>query len=316
MLSFVYILNSIGHDYFPEQAWLSVISLKKHNKGAHVVLVVDPETESWLKANKSSLLQEISELRTVEIPEGLDGTQKNRYLKTKLREVIEGDFLYLDNDTIVTGSLDGLRELPFDVGAVSDGHKNATDNAQLKDYLKSTSKHYYYDKYFNGGVLFVRNTDKAKELFLSWHKKWMEEKDLYGFSKDQPSLNFSNVEHSNIIGELDGSYNCQVMLPAASEYIMNPLIVHYFTNNKNQFIFPLKNSEVLKDIREHGITTGIMEVIENPVKALLRNCVMISRRDHELFASPMGILAAKLSRDFPLTNSVARFIYRIFGYKI
>ena len=104
-LKFVYALISCEKDYYAEQALISMYTLRLHNRDAHITWVADEETlKSLEKGNRHPIKDFVDEYVTVNPPTGCTPTQKSRFIKTSLRQNVEGDFLYLDNETVIVDS--------------------------------------------------------------------------------------------------------------------------------------------------------------------------------------------------------------------
>lgn len=300
-------------------------SLKRHNPEACIKLIIDSRTKEQLSAFSQIVHDYADEIVLVETPDWLSTIQKSRYIKTRLPHYLNDNFLYLDNDTIVTGSLRELETFEYEVAAVLNRHMNGWNrenpNPSLREYYKMTRLHPSIDNniayYFNGGVIFCKNSTKSKAFFDTWHKLWWESSVNGGYHKDQPDMWRANVLHSNIIAELDGKYNCQLIYPENSlQYILDARVMHYFSSTPYLMKFPVKQEEPLSSIKTRGITPEIEMFINNAKSVYLSLIRGLSDDETRLYDSPLVILARKISRDFPWSNKLARGFYRIFGIKI
>ena len=316
-LKFIYVLISGENDYYAEQALVSMHSLRLHNPDAHIVLVTDDRTLISMTGHRELIKSYINELVTVNPPADFTPVQRSRFLKTTLRQTLSGDFLYIDNDTIVTGTLDELDRLDCEVGAVPDCHAPARLNWQLNKYLETTKKEYWgTDIYFNGGILLVRDTVNAARLFLDWHTIWNEERVAYGVSIDQPSLSQADLRNGFLIRPIADKFNCQIVKPRSRKFMLDARIVHYSAESPRGNFFPLKRKEWLNIIREEGINEEVEAIVLQPIIAYLEHADIMSRDDLKKYEAPMVTLALKLSRDFPWTNKMAKLLYKMFGYEI
>ena len=114
-IKFVYALISSEKDYYVEQAAISMHTLRAYNPGCHITLVANDDTLDTLTGNRSLIKNYVDEYVSVNPPAEFTPTQKNRFLKTTLRQNVEGDFLYVDNDTVITGSLKELDDLEEEI---------------------------------------------------------------------------------------------------------------------------------------------------------------------------------------------------------
>ena len=98
----VYVLVSQESDFYYEMLLLSLHSLRLYHsrEDTEVVVVMDQDTHTRLQEMRATLLKEITPL-PVDVPSDYSIKQRSRYLKTNLRELLRGDFLYLDTDTVL-----------------------------------------------------------------------------------------------------------------------------------------------------------------------------------------------------------------------
>lgn len=315
-LKFVYALISGRNDYYAEQAAASMHSLRTHNTEAHISLVTDDDTLKSLTGNRSLIKKYVNEYILLNPPATFTPKQKSRFLKTSLRQNVDGDFLYLDNDTIVTASLLELEKSDCEIGAVLDHHHTAESNGQLNNYFKKTKKKWDYDRYFNGGIILVRDTAGAYGLFEDWHRIWNDERVRYGISMDQPALAQANILNNCIVTELNGHYNCQIVLPESKRYWLGALIVHYMTDLSDCPPFPLKCTRLLDMIRSEGITAEVEDILLNPVAAYLESTYILGGKELEIYNSPLVVLGRKLSHDCGWLNNVLKFIRGVFRTRL
>lgn len=155
----VYAVVSNEKDIFLEQTLLSVYSLRLYNPEAHVILVVDEDTNKTIQGKRSEILKYITEKIIVKVPKEYTQVQKSRYLKTTLRQNIKGDFLFVDSDTIITDSLSEIDNLNIELGAVKDLHVNLDQNYGCKNIIKKALSIGFNplsnNLYFNSGVIYV-----------------------------------------------------------------------------------------------------------------------------------------------------------------
>ena len=184
-LKIVYDVISTEEDNYFEQAWVSMFSLKHYNKNAYIVLLTDESTlmtiNNTYREKAKSLIDDIV---VVPFDKHYSNKEKSRWIKTSMRHLVKGDFLFIDADTIVAGTLE---ESYFDsfrnfIGAVQDYNcssqivcHSAIFKIMYVDRLKSIyGVDYKQDTdVYNSGVLFVRDVPEAYELFDAWHRNWL-----------------------------------------------------------------------------------------------------------------------------------------------
>ena len=281
MLKFVYALISSESDYYAEQAALSMHSLRLHNSDAHITLVTDDETLNSLTGGRALVETYIDECIIVNSPEGFSPKQRSRVIKTTLRQNIEGDFLFLDCDTIVTGSLQELESFDCDVAAVYAQHTNTPEYFLVDRHWDSEGQHWHMTEYYNArevdpaekvkirfhcnsGVMLCRDTEKAHMLFDLWHKYWFESSTKYGYHSDQCDLWRADAVLGGILTELPGIYNCQMIYPkTALKYIIGCKVFHYFSTSRYFCNFGFRREDVLDGVRQNGINAEVEVIMQN-----------------------------------------------------
>ena len=105
----VYDVICSANDLYFEQLLASVWSLKHYNPEAYVILLTDEASSNAIEAKGYKETHElIDEIKIIELDDKLTNKEKSRWIKTSLRKLIAGDFLFIDADTIISGPLDGL----------------------------------------------------------------------------------------------------------------------------------------------------------------------------------------------------------------
>lgn len=274
MIKYLFVLASDSSDNYYEQAFLAISSLKIHTPNAFVSLLIDDITETTLTGKRENIRNLVNEIKTVKIDSKFNKKARSRWLKTSMRKHIEGDFLYIDNDTIISGDLSEIENINADVGAILDDHTylyefEKTRPSRYKEIkkifkLRNFGVPFDFKIYFNGGVFFCRDTKKGHDFFNEWHRLWLHCFDL-NLLTDQPSLNQANYNLGNIICELDGIWNCQLMHDGALKYFFNAKILHYFATHVENKPFLLANIEYTNTIKETGdIDQNTLEMLKNP----------------------------------------------------
>lgn len=227
-------MTSDSKDMFYEELYLSVYSLKQYNPEATVELVCDNDTFTSLAGKRSHIKTFFNNIIDVKFSPKYDKKQRSRLLKTSIRQLVVGDFLYLDCDTIVADSLEEIDRIPSDIAGVFDAHNSATGPRgalQFKDVLawEGGAVNYHF---FNSGVLFVKDTSYAHLFFEKWKELLFEFFEM-GYSLDQYALRKAQYILGKEMLELDGFWNCQAS-PVRGHYFLNKAkIYHYFNTYKH-----------------------------------------------------------------------------------
>lgn len=249
----VYCLVSSQTDYFWEQTYLSVYTVRLYNKDSFISLVVDKTTADGLTGVRAKLIDSVNEYIQVETPDGYSSVCKSRYLKTNLRELIKGDYLYLDSDTIVCDSLSDIDFVKDDIAMVSDLNDTLplTDVNTLYKYAMAGFGDGTGLPYFNSGVIYAKDNDVAHAFYKRWYENLTKSFSNEVFY-DQPALCATNVQLNFVIKELRGIWNCQFKMKGYP-FLKRAKIMHYYSNNgiKSDSAFVLTDL-IFQRIRIYG----------------------------------------------------------------
>lgn len=263
----VYDIVCSVNDLYYEQLLASVWTLKHYNPMAYVVLLTDEASSQAIEAKGYKETHElIDKIKTVEIDRKLTNKEKSRWIKTNLRKLLTGDFLFIDADTIISGPLDALDSFEGDVCGVFDNHCHSAKICEYDifrrmyveplqrifktSYLTSTDM-------INSGVLLVRDTPSAHLLFERWHDNW-EKSRKQGECRDQLALLETCQELGNPIIELPGEYNCQIRF--SIQYLCKCKILHTFASQGDSSLSPVLGMNFYRQIQLSG---GISDSIGN-----------------------------------------------------
>ncbi|MDE6292910.1 MAG: hypothetical protein K2L98_04435 [Bacilli bacterium] len=293
MEKIVYVLTSDYSDNYLEQLSLSLYSLRLHNPSLYVEIVVDRETNLSLRGDRLSLIEGASLITAIDVPAGYDKMRKSRWLKTNLRNLIAGDFLFVDTDTIICDNIDFSKISSGEISAVKDLHVNVNNHAHKYDIL-DRAKIVNWDlsdenkPYYNSGVLYVRDSDKTRQFYKVWNETW-KVSEANGCASDQPSLCKTNELFGGIITPLDDNWNCQIT-ENGIRFLSEAIIIHYFASGKSKALSPyiFNNENIYCKIKNEGLTESIKQLLENPKQAFIPKVQLISDKDAELFNSPLS----------------------------
>lgn len=281
----VYVITSTPSDVYLEQTYLSVHSLWQYEEKPHVVLLTDDRTDATLRGTRARILDFVAEKIVVPFDGEVTNMRRSRWLKTKMRELVQGDFLYIDGDTIINAPLHDIDKCPFVVGSVEDAHRPLEHHYGKEKLLRqartlgfSIEDEKYY---FNGGVFYVKDCKEAHEFFNRWHENWKTSVE-HGINQDMPALILTDIQSGHLIQKLDGKWNCQLMY--GFNYFTNAHIIHYFasryTTNNGGYIYDFMNPQLLKDIKNTGkISDEIKEKLKHPLSCFSDNVELIGGSD-------------------------------------
>jgi hypothetical protein len=293
-MKYVYVLTSSDSDYYYEQFFLSITSLRLYNQDAEIIVLVDKKTKQNLTGKRSGYEKPASEIQVINVPDEYSQKEASRWIKTSIHHYVSGKFIFIDCDTIITKSLNYDFPANISVGAVLDCHVTLENhhlrnvfqredvNAGFTSSLKTNIR-------YNGGLILCRDCPDALDFFEKWHSLWIEGRKK-GSSQDMPSLNQANYEKENIITELSGEWNCQISHNGLN-FFHNAKIIHYFATTLLTLVHPYKlaSADVLSSIKEKGeISPEISELLHNPLAAFEQNTRIISGKYIlDVFDSPL-----------------------------
>lgn len=294
----VYTCINNNAKYYGEQMLISAYSVKLYNPNANIVLITDNETDSFFKSNLSILYTYLSEVIVLNFENEISPMERSRKLKTSIRNIVKGDYLFVDTDTIITGSLSELDTLNYPIMAVKDVHVNGIieHNFKIKilDYLRKVGWSDFDERalYFNSGVMFVKDIPETHVFYKEWQSNW-ESFIKKGVVVDQIPLAKTNMKYK-LIHELDGIWNCQIMQNGI-RYFQNAKIIHYYTG---EGIYYFNDKNVYNCIRKSGqLNNEIKKNIGDCKNTFATNVALVGKEDifflhgslHQCFVSHPNI---------------------------
>lgn len=267
----VYVLTCAPEATYIEQALMAVWSTRYYNPDAQIVLLTDNVTSALLHNDKvrAEVLQYISEEKVIPFDDDKNMHYRSRWLKSHMRELVKGDMLFIDCDTICTRSLAEIDDYDVLVAMVPDEHMHVCeypDNVVLP--LAETTKLLGYDVrdeewYFNSGVIYAKDVPEVHALWKTWHAIWQKGEKL-GIKADQPSLGKANIECNHIIKRLPDVWNTLIYMNPV--YACEGKILHFWNFRNKSFMYARPFLDYLK---VHGLTDYAKACILDPLKSVL-----------------------------------------------
>lgn len=314
----VYVLVSRQDDNYSEQLLLSMYSLFKFNKDVFVTIVCDEESAILLKENHSFGLFNNVKLLPLKFESDISLKERSRILKTSLRKLVRGDYLFIDTDTIICSDLTSIDTLEADVAMAYDVNRN--DKLSIKDIdiiercsLINKKMNIINYPYFNSGIIYSKDTKISHTLYEKWHKNWTIGKEQSLFS-DQPSLCISNIEMGEKIQRLDDSWNWQFKY---GSQIKQPKIMHYFNPAQIGDIEDRPLAYLLyNEIKKRGLNIAYIDkLLDNPT-TVLKTILEINKTEFGLMcASPLTEMYFNRRKIYTLCESLGKRI-RLIDNKI
>lgn len=323
----VYVLVANEKNLYLEEMWVSIFSLRRHHPEATVKVLVDMETKEYL-SRFPQLTSMIDETVVVQTPAGYNAKQRSRQIKTTIRNVLKGDYIFIDTDTVICKPLDGIVEDIAEmkdfrgIAAVREGH------ATMKDTLfppTGTVKRIFdidisqSPLMTNSGVMFVADIPFTHEFYKRWNENWKRSCFEKGNSQDQPSLYATDCQYGYVIRELSGIYNAQVAM--SLKYYADAVILHWWHMDfiEDQSYSPYFSLEIYQDLKKEGeITPQIEELIINAKQSFVSPTMPVGK-EHILFLfSPAGKIFNRIYKEGGaaswLMQKMAKWLERIHKY--
>lgn len=238
---------------------VSAWSIRYSNPSFKITVVCDNKSYCCLNEHKHKLLDNIDHIINVEKIDG-DNNYVNRFIKTSLIQLVYNDFLYLDADTFVKGSLGDLSGVSEDIAGVAN-HNNIDSSKIVIDELNKI-KYLNWNipkSYINGGFLHIKNNDNSKKFFEIYHNKWKESCKKLNDHRDQHCLS-SAIEDSGVsLKVLPKKYNAQGYCGPTNtikpEHDLDAIVYHTYGYDWKNSIFSNINS--FEDIEQINIGKNI-----------------------------------------------------------
>lgn len=309
----VYVLVANDKNLYLEEMWVSIFSLRRYHPEVTVKVLVDDETKEYM-SRFPSLTSMINETVVVSTPNGYDAKQRSRQIKTTIRNVLTGDYIFIDTDTVICKPLDGIIEdiahmTDFrGIAAVREGHTSAKET--LFSPAGTVKNIFGVDisqspLMTNSGVMFVADTQFTHEFYKRWNENWTYSCFQKGNSQDQPSLYATDCQYGYIIRELSGIYNAQVAM--SLKYYADAAILHWWHMDfiEDQSFSPYFSLEIYKELKKsREITPHIEDLIVNVKQSFASPSMPVGKEQILFLFSPPGKIFNRIYKE----GGVASFL--------
>jgi len=315
----VYVLTSNPQDIYLEQFYVSVLSLRKRNKDCEVNLFIDNLTANTLVGFREKMSSVADKIHTITFDPCISNQEKSRLLKTSVRNYIDGDFIFIDCDTIIIKPIDEIDSFNMEMAACFDSHSEFIANPYRKGCLEHGRLLNWpiedEEEYFNSGIIFVKDTPMTRKFYKLWNTNWKEGAKI-GVKMDQPSFAKTNYELNHFVQRLPDDWNCE--LKHGITCFNSAKIIHYLCTNINRAgdnqIFLLHNRSVFDKLKtEEKLPLEIEKCIENWNLGLQSPTQIISGFDLKLHHSLSYIVLKKLfnTKFFSIIESLLSFANKL-----
>lgn len=262
----VYVLTCAPEGHYIEMALMSVWSARHWNPDAHIVLIADDLTDKLLVGKRAEILDHIAEKIVVPFEDdSLSMAYRSRWIKTTVRQLVDGDILYIDCDTIICKSLEDVDNFSCEVGAVPDAMLPVNEfcSSMLKKDMKRCAaigvdllqEKYYYC----GGVIYAKDTPLAHKFYKLWHKYWKQSFAIQMLA-DQPGLCKANIECNHIFQRIPDTYD--VIAYTHNRLFHEPHILHFASHRIASY---LGSKQIFGYLKKNGLANvWLQESILHP----------------------------------------------------
>lgn len=265
----VYVLSCGDSSFYPEQCLMSLHTLKKFNSDISACVVMDEQTLHFLTKPQYDALGQCADIISIPIPSEF-GTERlrSRYMKTSLRSLVNGDFVFLDCDTLICRPFTDSDFCDIMIGMVAD--LNAPLPLSNLGVLQKCQKAGFTSlqgaPYFNSGFFFVKDNPVTHHFFDIWHQLWQESV-RNGITFDQPALCEANRRLGFPIKVVSGIWNCQIKFKESRRFLRDAIVLHYFAANGSAG-YSLQEEALLKKIRIDGIDSVVDSILSGSAEAI------------------------------------------------
>lgn len=246
----VYVLVSNSEDHYTEMAMASIHCTRRYSPSTAVELVLDKQTFNNLKGFRATVIEMVDKINIVDLI-GENNAYTSRMLKTQLRNIVDGDYLYVDIDALPVDDLNSIFDINADI-AMSHDMNLPPEKFVFRPFEREIFDKTHWplpSRYFNSGVMLVRDNQRTKDFFRTWHDLWTESSKL-GLHKDQPAMHEALRRESMNVYALPPEYNVMLVLQKGTG-AKNPIVYHYSTirfDTRNDTHF----HEIVKRLKREG----------------------------------------------------------------
>lgn len=259
----VYVLVSEQTDHYTEMAILSIHCAREYSPNFDIELVLDRGTYNSLSDYRRQILDLVNKFHVVDF-EGENNAFISRMIKTQLRSIISGNYLYIDIDAIPVRPMDNVFNTHHDIAMAND-HNLPPSKFVFADYELEIFERMGWSlpkEYFNSGVMFVRDNESTHNFFKTWHSLWLKNA-LQKLHKDQPAMHEA-IRLSNLdVLTLSPEWNVLIGMQTGRG-ARTPIVYHYSTvkfeeRSDSHFIDIVKSIKLNKGEFDFGLVKEVIE---------------------------------------------------------
>lgn len=249
-----YALTCGNDDYYAQMTYISASLVQRLYPNRRIVLLVDEVTDELLRGRDDPVLSVIKEMCRVETGSSSQSL-RSRFLKTTLRQMQEGPFVFLDADTAPVRPFDEFLDCGADFAAV----QNRDAYVRRPGFSRWAGTNIFQPMgwshplscYFNSGVMYMADNAATHRLAARWHTLWKQQVQKIAMHQDQAALNVALQEVDVTIEEFGPPFNAVVEY--VPSYARDARILHYFASAQGG---RPRRETLLGHLLESYLTTG------------------------------------------------------------
>lgn len=274
-----------------------MMSAKYQMPNCSISLLTERETDNNLKDSRNLINEYLAEKVVIDLDSSFSPMQKSRWLKTSMRDLVKGDFLYVDVDTVFATPIneDLFKD---DVMGVPDGNCILNDHP-MKWFIEENLKKLQFDSdleyHINSGVLYFKDSSIAHSFCQKWHQRWNEscKKEIF---IDQPALHQAIVDTGRVLKILPNYMNAQ--FGRNINTLATGVILHYYSSWANNSLYTpayrFLQKEWLSNFRKNPTTSDSKNLIKNPKEAFDQTTLIMGSNFNHFFNSTLANYLANL----------------------
>jgi hypothetical protein len=226
---YVYVVCSTGNDYFVEIAAVSIATLRMASSGARISVLTDRQTSLIDSPAMTAIRTAADNLTNIDCP-GDTSVVRSRFIKSNVRRLVSGRFVYLDSDTIIMKSPDRIWSIDCDVGASPDlapNGKSILCASVSPEKCAALGWTLGSRPYLNAGVIYFADTEAGHLVGEQYRSSWLDFLRLIKQPNDQLAFNHAANFAGARLAILPSSYNAQISMNVMA--LRGAMIVHYYT---------------------------------------------------------------------------------------
>ena len=227
-LTACYVLATDGASIYADLTTHSMRVLRRTCATARIVLLTDRLTHRRAESAIHPCVELADAMVIAECPYD-DVTARSRFVKTSMRSLLSGPFMFLDADAFALERLDEGFQTAACLAAVPDRNR-VNPNPHFPEFARRIYEaegwRWPVERYFNSGVMFWQDNDEARLLGDAWHRCWQDLYERTGQHTDQPSLNRVIEERCFSVSVLPPTYNA--MVAASPWFGLRAKVLHVF----------------------------------------------------------------------------------------